>query len=466
MRSTASVLLRLSPAVDALLLAGTITVLAYPQVAGEPLAFFFELLTLPAWLLLLGFFGLYESQRIEGLSGIARTVLSAHGVAFVTLVPLTWTIVPFSAVPGVIAILAAGCTVILVEKWAAYGILQFVRSHGYDVRNVCVIGTADDAHELAARFRRSPSWGFRVACVGVETPAGRQFQRYPSGDLLADSLPAVLRTEVIDEVLLTVPPQQLDAERATIGVCREHGVFTRFLWQTAEAGEHGMALREHSKFLQEVCGEPVVTLGGPKHDDHLIFLKRLFDIAASSMSLVLLLPLFATIAMLVKVSSSGPVIFRQRRTGLNGREFTLYKFRTMVDGAETLLSLVAPRNVMKGPIFKDPEDIRITQIGRVLRRFSLDELPQLWNVLKGDMSLVGPRPLPVHESATIAGIHRRRFTMRPGITCLWQVNGRSTCDYATWMQYDLQYVDGWSLVLDAKLLLKTVPVVLTGRGAC
>jgi lipopolysaccharide/colanic/teichoic acid biosynthesis glycosyltransferase len=212
-------------------------------------------------------------------------------------------------------------------------------------------------------------------------------------------------------------------------------------------------------------GEPVVTLGGPVHDDRLMFLKRVIDVAVSTLVLLVLLPLFGALAMLVKLSSPGPVIFRQRRTGLYGREFMLYKFRTMIVGAEALLPSIASRNVMRGPIFKDPQDIRVTPTGRLLRRFSLDELPQFWNVLKGDMSVVGPRPLPVHESAAIAGVHRRRFSMRPGITCLWQVNGRSACDYATWMQYDLQYVDGWSLTLDAKLLLKTVPVVLTGRGA-
>jgi exopolysaccharide biosynthesis polyprenyl glycosylphosphotransferase len=424
-----------------------------------------ELLAVPAWLLLLRSFGLYESQRIEGLSGIARTVVSAHGAVGVVLVPVTWSVLSFRAVPDAIAILAAGGAAILAEKWAAYGILRFARSRGYDVRNVCVIGTIEDAHELTARFRRSPSWGFRVTSVGVETSTGRRFLRYPSGALLADSLAAVLRFEPIDEVLLTVSPQRLEAEGETIGICREHGVFTRLLWKTAESGERAVSLQEHSLALQELYGEPVVTLGGPTHNDYLIFLKRFLDIAMSSVIVVLLLPIFSAVALLVKASSPGPVIFRQRRTGLNGREFVLYKFRTMVDGAEALLSLMASRNVMNGPIFKDPEDIRITKIGRLLRRFSLDELPQFWNVLKGDMSLVGPRPLPVHESAAIIGIHRRRFTMRPGITCLWQVNGRNTCDYATWMQYDLQYVEGWSLILDAKLLLKTVPVVLTGRGA-
>jgi lipopolysaccharide/colanic/teichoic acid biosynthesis glycosyltransferase len=171
------------------------------------------------------------------------------------------------------------------------------------------------------------------------------------------------------------------------------------------------------------------------------------------------------VALLVKLSSPGPVLFRQRRVGFHGRPFTLLKFRTMMDGAESLAHSLAARNITGGPVFKDRGDWRVTRIGRVLRRFSLDEVPQLLNVLRGEMSLVGPRPLPVHESDAISGAHRRRFTMRPGITCLWQVNGRSDVSYDGWMRYDLQYVDNWSIGLDARLLVRTIPAVLSGRGA-
>jgi lipopolysaccharide/colanic/teichoic acid biosynthesis glycosyltransferase len=170
-------------------------------------------------------------------------------------------------------------------------------------------------------------------------------------------------------------------------------------------------------------------------------------------------------ALLVKLSLPGPIIFKQSRAGLHGRPFVLYKFRTMVDGAEGMLHALASRSVTRGPTFKDRADLRVTPIGRLLRRFSIDELPQLFNVLSGNMSLVGPRPLPLHEAAEIFGVHRRRFSMRPGITCLWQVNGRSNVEFSKWMSYDLQYVDRWSLWLDAKLLVQTIPAVLTGKGA-
>jgi lipopolysaccharide/colanic/teichoic acid biosynthesis glycosyltransferase len=170
------------------------------------------------------------------------------------------------------------------------------------------------------------------------------------------------------------------------------------------------------------------------------------------------------IAILIRLSSSGPVIFKQRRTGLNGRVFTIYKFRTMLDGAEAMM-MPAHRSITKGPIFKSSEDYRVTNVGHFLRRYSLDELPQFFNVLKGDMSLVGPRPLPVNEANAIQGVHRRRFRVLPGLTGIWQVSGRSDVEFDRWMKYDLEYVDNWSLGLDFKLLLKTAHVVLTGKGA-
>ena len=159
------------------------------------------------------------------------------------------------------------------------------------------------------------------------------------------------------------------------------------------------------------------------------------------------------------------MIFRQERAGFHGRRFWMYKFRTMVDGAERMRPQVEHLNEMSGPVFKVTHDPRLTRVGRVLRKLSLDELPQLLNVLKGDMSLVGPRPLPVYEASRIKGEQRRRLAMRPGITGLWQVSGRNAVDFEGWMQMDLFYVDRWSLGLDLRILLRTIPVVLRGGGA-
>jgi lipopolysaccharide/colanic/teichoic acid biosynthesis glycosyltransferase len=176
-------------------------------------------------------------------------------------------------------------------------------------------------------------------------------------------------------------------------------------------------------------------------------------------------PLWLVAALAIRLSSRGPVLYRQERCGLHGRRFVLLKFRTMVENAEKLRGEVAHLNVMDGPVFKAPADPRVTAVGRFLRRSSLDELPQLLNVLTGDMSLVGPRPPIPQEVEKYAPWQRRRLAMKPGITCLWQISGRSQLDFSTWMELDLAYIDHWSLWLDAKILVLTVPAVFSGRGA-
>jgi lipopolysaccharide/colanic/teichoic acid biosynthesis glycosyltransferase len=180
----------------------------------------------------------------------------------------------------------------------------------------------------------------------------------------------------------------------------------------------------------------------------------------------LLSPVFLLIALLVKLSSPGPVFFSQRRIGLNGRIFRMYKFRSMYLGAEEELERLRSANEMSGPVFKMRNDPRVTAIGKVLRRFSLDELPQLWNVLRGDMSLVGPRPPVPGEVSEYERHSRRRLSMRPGLTCTWQVSGRNEiADFASWVELDLEYIDNWSLGRDFVLLFRTIPAVLFGTGA-
>jgi exopolysaccharide biosynthesis polyprenyl glycosylphosphotransferase len=197
-----------------------------------------------------------------------------------------------------------------------------------------------------------------------------------------------------------------------------------------------------------------------------VAIKRMIDVLLSAVLLVLLSAALLAAAIAIKLSSPGPVFFLQERIGLNKRKFRIYKLRTMVSNAEELQAGLERRNELSGPVFKIKEDPRITPIGRFLRRSSIDELPQLFNVLKGDMSLVGPRPLPVRDYAGFnEDWQRRRFSVKPGITCLWQVNGRSGISFDQWMLLDLQYMDEWSLWLDLKILAKTIPAVFKGAGA-
>jgi exopolysaccharide biosynthesis polyprenyl glycosylphosphotransferase len=197
-----------------------------------------------------------------------------------------------------------------------------------------------------------------------------------------------------------------------------------------------------------------------------LVVKRAMDVVLSAMALAVLPPVFALVALVIKLTSRGPVFFTQTRAGLNGRPFEMVKFRTMRAGAEGEQGALAVRNEMRGPVFKMENDPRITPPGRFLRRHAIDELPQLWNVLRGEMSLVGPRPLPVYEVEKFSNdAHRRRQSMRPGLTCLWQISGRNEiADFAEWVRLDLAYIDRWSLWLDVRIMLATAPVVIFGRG--
>ena len=208
----------------------------------------------------------------------------------------------------------------------------------------------------------------------------------------------------------------------------------------------------------------MLTFTAAPDDEVLLLAKRVIDIALSVVGMILLSPVLASVAILVKLTSRGPVIFSQQRCGLNGRTFTFYKFRSMVDGAEQRFHEVAHLS-QREVATKIPNDPRLSPIGGVLRKFSLDELPQLFNVLKGDMSLVGPRPAIPGEVAQYKRWQRRRLRMRPGLTCLWAVEGRDHVDFETWMRMDLQYIDNWSLSLDARIILLTIPHVLSGKGA-
>jgi lipopolysaccharide/colanic/teichoic acid biosynthesis glycosyltransferase len=193
--------------------------------------------------------------------------------------------------------------------------------------------------------------------------------------------------------------------------------------------------------------------------------KAVGDRLTAALGLVLLAPLLLLVALLVRLTSRGPALFVQQRGGLNGHAFPMFKFRTMREGAEAERESLMAENEMDGPVFKIARDPRVTPLGSVLRRTSLDELPQLLNVVAGHMSLVGPRPLPVVETRELTGSHRRRLSMRPGITGLWQVSGRNDLSFAEWMALDLQYVDDWSLGLDLAILLRTLPALVTSRGA-
>jgi exopolysaccharide biosynthesis polyprenyl glycosylphosphotransferase len=353
-------------------------------------------------------------------------------------------------------------SVLSVSRFGAHFLAGYLRLHGRNLRYLLIIGTNPRAVEFAHRVLSNKELGYRlIGFVDDEWSGSSGFEA--SGFFIVSSyadLADYLRHTVVDEVAMYLPLSDFFrtfSEVATL--CEQHGILMRF---NADVFSLNIArwrteLFDGDHYIATYTGS---THGWPQ------MVKRLIDILVSATLLLFLLPILISVAIAIKISSPGSVLFLQERIGLNKRRFNIYKFRTMVPNAERLIETLREHNETDGPTFKMKSDPRITPIGRFLRKSSLDELPQLFNVLKGDMSLVGPRPLPVRDYQGFNGDwQRRRFSIKPGITCLWQINGRSGITFNQWMLLDLKYLDEWSLWLDMKILAKTLPAVLKGAGA-
>jgi len=337
------------------------------------------------------------------------------------------------------------------------------------LRYILVVGDTPEAMELAKSIEANESRGTRLlgfiqvpgraqaSPAPPSPPAIRNLRKeYPAYSL--DKLPELLRQRVIDEVLFAVPKENLDELQESFLLCEGEGVKTRVL----------LSFFPHviSKVrLEKLHDKPLLTFSATPEDEDLLLLKRVIDFALAAVLLILLSPVFLLLALMIKLTSKGPVLYRQTRCGLGGRKFTLNKFRSMRADADVLREELAALNEMDGPVFKIRDDPRCTAVGRWMRKLSLDELPQLVNILKGDMSFVGPRPPLPEEVEKYELWQRRRLRMQPGLTCLWALEGRNRLNFKRWMELDLEYIDHWSPTLDWKIMLKTIPVVLLGRGA-
>jgi exopolysaccharide biosynthesis polyprenyl glycosylphosphotransferase len=340
--------------------------------------------------------------------------------------------------------------------------LEQIRIRGRNLRHVLIVGTNPMAIRFAQKIEKKPELGYRlIGFVDDEWDGTREFRE--TGYALASNfndLPAFLRDRVVDEVVISLPMNSFYQEASRIvALCEEQGIRVRFL-------SNIFNVKRARLEIEQFEDDSVVTVYAGTMDGWPMLVKRILDFCLSLVLLIILAPLFFITAFLIKVTSPGRIFFMQERVGLGKRRFRLYKFRTMIPDAEQKLPQLEHLNEVTGPVFKIKNDPRITSIGRFLRRTSIDELPQLINVLRGDMSLVGPRPLPVRDHDGFdQDWQRRRFSVRPGITCLWQVNGRSNISFEKWMELDMQYIDQWSLWLDFKILCKTIPAVLRGSGA-
>lgn len=415
------------------------------------------------WKAALSLLGLYRSKRLarrltEALDltkacAVATALLAAIAITFGVRVITPWVCLRF---------FLTACGLFIASRLLMHQLLHAIRRRGRNLRHLLIIGTNVRAVSFANSIVLRPELGYRLIGFVDDAWFGPLPDKGIEADLVAglSDFQSYLRSHVVDEVVIALPIKSFyEQERELVQICREHGVIVRVLWDMFHAATVATD-------FDDSAVSPVVSFYNTPADSLQLVLKRVVDIVTSAILIILLSPVMLAALILIKLDSEGPAIFVQERIGLNKRRFRMYKFRSMVANAEKLQAGLEAFNEAQGPVFKIKDDPRTTRLGKILRKTSIDELPQLFNVLKGDMSLVGPRPLPVRDFTGFnEDWQRRRFSVRPGVTCLWQVSGRSSISFDQWMRLDVQYVDRWSLWLDLKILARTIPAVVKGSGA-
>jgi exopolysaccharide biosynthesis polyprenyl glycosylphosphotransferase len=407
--------------------------------------------------------GLYRSRRltkrrIEILDVVrATTIITACLVALASIFSIKMITIPFLGIFWITSTLLLGLGRLAIRRLAGY-----LRIHGRDLRYMLILGTNPRAVEFARRMLAHPERGYRLLGFVDDDWRGIIGQMIPGFQVVSDftGLAEYLRRNVVDEVAIYLPLGSFDKHSSNVvTLCEHHGI-------TMHISPDVFGLKTTRWRAEEFDGDQYIATYTGASELWPRTAKRILDITGAIVALSLFSPILVMVVIAIRLTSPGSVFFLQERIGLNKRRFKIFKFRTMIPNAEKMMSQLEKQNEVTGPVFKMKNDPRITRIGKFLRRSSIDELPQLLNVLTGDMSLVGPRPLPVRDYEGFnEDWQRRRFSVKPGITCLWQVNGRSGISFNQWMLLDRQYMDGWSLWLDCKILAKTIPAVLRGSGA-
>lgn len=416
-----------------------------------------------AWHVICRAQGLYRSRRIGLMVSEWWDVAKAVGLGTLLLASLALLLRlqavdrSFLLVFFFVSLLGTILTRIVLRT-----ILGEVRRQGRNLRKLVIVGCGTRGARLGAEIWKRPELGYLLIGYIDDMPPPHSPLHGEPENLLGglDAATAILTGLEVDEVMVCLPVRsQYEAIARIVSAAARMGLTVRM---PADFFELRLAEAQVS-YLDRI---PIVTLSEPTADSRGLQAKRAVDVVCSGIALVLLAPLFLIIAAAIKLDSPGGVFFGQNRVGFGRRKFHIWKFRSMVEDAEAQLPILEARNEVHGAAFKMTHDPRVTRVGRILRKLSLDELPQLINVLKGDMSLVGPRPLPLRDVDRIADAWQlRRFSMKPGLTCLWQVNGRHEISFDHWMELDLQYIDRWSPALDVEIVMKTIPAILRATGA-
>lgn len=427
--------------------------------------FFSHVALLPLVLALLIFFlskfGGYAGPRDSTILSHIWTVIRAVIASIAILLTLLFLFNIEYVSRMIIVLFAFFLVAILVTERASF-VLYFRRSFakGKHFLRILVIGTGDRAKGLSDALRRSSEWGIDI--VGHIDPdpdrVGSKVLGSPVIGTVAD-ISSVLKDHVIDEVIMAIPRRMIEDVEAIAYACEEEGVKLRLMADVFNLEFARIGLAELGKI-------PLLTLEPVAQDEVKLLVKRILDLILTLLAMPILLPVMGVMAIAVKLDSPGPVLFVQERVGLKKRLFPMFKFRSMVHDAEERMDEVEALNEAEGPIFKIADDPRMTRVGKLIRKTSLDEFPQFFNVLRGEMSLVGPRPMSIRDVDLFdKGIQRKRFSVKPGLTCLWQISGRSDLPFSKWLELDLEYIENWSLGLDFKILFKTIPAVMKGGGA-
>jgi exopolysaccharide biosynthesis polyprenyl glycosylphosphotransferase len=417
---------------------------------------------LPIWYYLLAKYKLYQSIRNIGVPDLFYRIFSVHFFAgfFVSALILFFDRDFFSR-RLVLVFVVASFFLIFTERICLKLVLGYIRRKGFNFRQLLIVGTKERAQEFIQLVENHADWGLRV--IGVLQVASGDLKDNVSGYKVMgrlEDLQDCCKRYPVDEVVFCLAKDQVVDIEEHLQHLEELGVTVRMVLDFYKVDRY----RRDLSFFENSL--PILTFYAKTLDAQQLFLKRILDILGALIGLLGLLLLFPLVALGIKIESPGPVFYSQERVGESGRTFRIWKFRSMYMDADVHKSRLANQNEMKGAFFKMANDPRVTFVGKFLRLTSLDELPQFWNVLKGEMSLVGTRPPTLEELDQYENWHRRRISIKPGITGLWQVSGRSEIeDFDDVVKLDLQYIDNWSLGLDTRILLKTIWVVLARKGS-
>jgi len=412
------------------------------------------------WVVIFTKLGAYSYQRFTSIQKefkiVVKTTIFGVFIFFAAFFLFRFGYIPRSYI---IIFTIVNFIFLSFEKTFLFYIAKIIREKGKNRKKILVVGTGMRAKNFIEVVEKNISLGLDI--VGLISGDKSKVSMDFHGHKVIGSnqeIGNVLHQILVDEVIICVSTKRFDQIREILECCEREGVQVRL--NSDFFGKIAKKVR-----VDHIYGIPIISFITTPDDEFGLYIKRLMDILISAVLMIILSPLFLVIALLIKTTSKGPIFYQWNVVGFNKKPFKSLKFRTMIPNADAIKSDLAVFNIMKGPVFKLKRDPRITSIGNILRKFSLDELPQLWSVFKGDMSLVGPRPAGPLELKKYESWHRRKLSIKPGITCLWQISGRNKInDFNEWVKLDLEYIENWSLSLDLKILLKTIPAVLRGTG--